>query len=306
MERVNFCYWFQKFIARQINALDATFLAMRYGFISVGMSIFKTPVTGHSQIRAKKLKPVTKPKDVSLVCHFQKKNCWSFFFFFFFFKTSINPEQYYEITQQFIAMLELSERYLWFQEDNATAHTSQATLKVFQWATNFSRFVASQVARYVPARLFSVGIHQGQGFHEETEHHRWIKSANRRPHRWNFCEKCWKRCFRTRNAGLKLVWKMKEVILNTFCNIWKKNFSQIFCIIISSGRLRRSWITLYIYTKSITIPILLFTSTPRHWKLRTFTLMRLFEWVATELYLLLPKRLKYVRVSQPIFIARRR
>ncbi len=44
----------------------------------------------------------------------------------------INSERYCEIIQQFIAMLEPSERYSWFQRDNATAHTSQATTNLLK------------------------------------------------------------------------------------------------------------------------------------------------------------------------------
>ncbi len=53
-------------------------------------------------------------------------------FSFFFSRTSINSERYCEIIQQFIATVEPSERYLWFQQDNATAHTSQATMNLLK------------------------------------------------------------------------------------------------------------------------------------------------------------------------------
>ncbi len=73
-------------------------------------------------------------------------------------------------------MLEPSERYLCFQQDNATAHTLQATVNLLR--EFFDELLISRGLwpprshGYIPAGLFLGWIYQGQGFHEETEHHR--------------------------------------------------------------------------------------------------------------------------------------
>ncbi len=55
-ERVNFCHWFQKFIARQIDVLDTTFFSDEAWFYLSGYVNTQNTVTGHSQIQTKKLK----------------------------------------------------------------------------------------------------------------------------------------------------------------------------------------------------------------------------------------------------------
>ncbi len=82
VERVNFYHWFQKFIARWIDVLNTTFFSDRHSFLSMGMSVLITPVTGHSQIQTKKLKPhkakwlesaVSIPEEELLVLFFSQQ-----------------------------------------------------------------------------------------------------------------------------------------------------------------------------------------------------------------------------------------
>ncbi len=85
-ERVNFCRWFQKCIAKRIDVLDTTFFSDEAwfclsGYVNTQNTCYWSFTNPNQEIE--KLKPITKPKDWSLVCHFQKKNGWSFFFFFF-------------------------------------------------------------------------------------------------------------------------------------------------------------------------------------------------------------------------------
>ncbi len=96
---------------------------------TVGMSILKTHVTGHSQIQTKKLKPRYKARRLESSVPFPIEESLILFFFF---TTSINLKRYCEIIQQFIAMLEPSESYSWFQRDNATPNTSQATVNLLK------------------------------------------------------------------------------------------------------------------------------------------------------------------------------
>jgi hypothetical protein len=46
------------------------------------------------------------------------------------FQTSVNAEAYQELIQQFIALLQVDERYCWFQQDSATAHTAVSTMVI--------------------------------------------------------------------------------------------------------------------------------------------------------------------------------
>jgi hypothetical protein len=47
-----------------------------------------------------------------------------------FFETSINAEAYRELIQKFIALLQVDERYRWFQLDSTTAHTVASTMVI--------------------------------------------------------------------------------------------------------------------------------------------------------------------------------
>jgi hypothetical protein len=47
-----------------------------------------------------------------------------------FFETSINAEAYQELIQPLIALLKVDERYCWFQQDSATAHTAACTMVI--------------------------------------------------------------------------------------------------------------------------------------------------------------------------------
>jgi hypothetical protein len=47
-----------------------------------------------------------------------------------FFETSVNPQAYQELIQQFIALLQVDERSCWFQQDSATAHTAASTMVI--------------------------------------------------------------------------------------------------------------------------------------------------------------------------------
>ncbi len=47
-----------------------------------------------------------------------------------FFVKSVDSDVYTGIIQNFIALLEEDERYAWFQQDGATAHTAKKTMDV--------------------------------------------------------------------------------------------------------------------------------------------------------------------------------
>ncbi len=152
----------------------------------------------------------------------------------FFSTTSINWDRYCEIIQQFIAMLEPSECYSWFQLDSATSHTSQATMHILK--EFFGERLISQglwplkLPDMSPQDYFLWGYVKDKVLTKKPNTNDELKVAitdliN------GILRKILKNMFRnsqhrvkTCNAGLKLVWKIKVVILNTFCNIQKLFF----------------------------------------------------------------------------------
>ncbi len=52
--------------------------------------------------------------------------------FFFFFLTTITGEVYHDIVQQFIAMLDVSERDSVFKQDNAKPDVAKETMEMLQ------------------------------------------------------------------------------------------------------------------------------------------------------------------------------
>ncbi len=191
---------------------------MRHGFISVSMLILKThgtiPVIHKSKPRNWNL---FQSQKIGVWCAISRRRIVGPFFF----TTSINSERYCEIIQQFIAMLELSECYLGFnktvQQPILRKQPWISCERVFRSATNLSWFVTSQVAGYAPPWIISCKdtYIKDMVFMKIPNTADELKVAITHL----IHKKCWKRCFRTCKVGLKLVWKMKVVILNTFCNV---------------------------------------------------------------------------------------
>ncbi len=108
---------------------------MRHVFGWVDMWTCRTSATGQLRIHMWKWRFLCIPKtskfgmpylaSVSLVI---------------FLTSSIDTAHYCEIIEQFLALLELEERYCWVQQDNATAHTSNST-RTFLW--HLSSMIAS-------------------------------------------------------------------------------------------------------------------------------------------------------------------
>jgi hypothetical protein len=66
------------------------------------------------------------PQKIGVLCAISRRQIIGPLFF----ETSINAEAYQELTQQFIALLQVDECNCWFQQDSATAHTAASTMEI--------------------------------------------------------------------------------------------------------------------------------------------------------------------------------
>ncbi len=64
-------------------------------------------------------------EDRKMVCHFKKVCNWPTFFL-----ETINAQRYQNLIQQFVSLLECDERFIWFQQDGATANTATETMQL--------------------------------------------------------------------------------------------------------------------------------------------------------------------------------
>ncbi len=112
---VNFCHWFQKFLS------DEAWFYLS-GYVNTHNTRYWSFTNPNQEIKA------PQSQRIGVWCAVSRRRIVGPLFF----TTSINSERYCEIFQQFSAMLEPSERYLWFQQDNATANTSQATTNLLK------------------------------------------------------------------------------------------------------------------------------------------------------------------------------
>ena len=120
-KRFRYYRWFQRFFRNNINILDKILFSdeawlQLSGYLSTQNSYFWATTNPYSIIQ----KPL----------HSQKIGLWwdvSRIVRPLFFEWTVDGS-IWELIQQFIALLEVNERYSWFQHDNATYHTSNETM----------------------------------------------------------------------------------------------------------------------------------------------------------------------------------
>ena len=128
-KRVAYCQWFKRFTLNDVNnKLNNTFFSDEAWFHLNGyvnsqntrIWAANNPHTLHeTQLH---------PQKIGVWCAMSRQRIVGPIFF----NTTVTSVVYADIIQQFIAMLEVNERYCWFQQDGATCHTSNDTMTMLR------------------------------------------------------------------------------------------------------------------------------------------------------------------------------
>lgn len=127
-KRFRYCQWFKRFIRNNINILDKTFFSDEAwfhlsGYVNGQNSRFWSTTNPHSVMP----KPLHSQK-IGVWCAVSRKRIVGPLFF----ESTVDGSVYRELIQQFVALLEVNERYSWFQQDGATCHTSNETMDMLE------------------------------------------------------------------------------------------------------------------------------------------------------------------------------
>lgn len=127
-KRLHFCRWFRRFIARNPGVLDITFFTDEAWFhLSGHINSQNSRMWASNNPNVLHQEPLHSAK-IGVWCAISRRRIIGPLFF----TDTINTERYLNIIQQFICLLVSNERYCWFQQDGATAHTSHTTMNALE------------------------------------------------------------------------------------------------------------------------------------------------------------------------------
>ena len=123
-KRVNFCNWMLDVIENRPHVFESVFFSDEAYFHLSGYVNSQNYRTRSTENPHQFHQTPLYPQKIGVWCAISRTRIVGPIFF----TQSLNSENYQEIIMQFIAQLEPSERYCWFQQDGAPCHTSGSTI----------------------------------------------------------------------------------------------------------------------------------------------------------------------------------